>query len=171
MLQCGKIRIQPVPDTFRQDQDPGVTLITPSAPIANPTHGGRAKCLQRLVRLDLPVPRTVAIDFDTVHRIAHGSMPNMERILDHFLPGALLCVRPSSEDPDWGGPGSVLNIGMNDAAYVDLSDRIGADAASSLYQRFVVSFAIHVARLDPDVFEEIEATGQQGLSEALSAYD
>ncbi|GGG73217.1 pyruvate, phosphate dikinase [Salipiger pallidus] len=160
-----------MPDTLRQDQDPGVTLITPSAPIANPTHGGRAKCLQRLVRLDLPVPRTVAIDFDTVHRIAHGSMPNMERILDHFRPGALLCVRPSSEDPDWGGPGSVLNIGMNDAAYVDLSDRIGADAASALYQRFVVSFAIHVARLDPDVFEEIEATGQQGLSEALSAYE
>ncbi|MAU46860.1 MAG: pyruvate, phosphate dikinase [Yangia sp.] len=160
-----------MPDTLRQDQDPEVTLITPSAPISTPTHGGRAKCLQRLVRLDMPVPRTVALSFDTVHRIARGAMPDIDRILAEFPRGALLCVRPSSEDPDWGGPGSVLNIGMNDAAYVELSDSIGADAASSLYQRFVMAYAIHVARLDPDVFEEIDGTGQDGLSEALRCYE
>ena len=85
--------------------------------------------------------------------------------------GALLCVRPSSEDPDWGGPGSVLNIGMNDAAFVEFSDRIGADAASALYMRFVMGYAIHVARLDPDVFDDIATTGQQGLSDALRAYE
>jgi pyruvate,orthophosphate dikinase len=39
------------------------------------THGGRAKCLQRLVRLDLPVPRTVALPFETVHGIAGGDCP------------------------------------------------------------------------------------------------
>ena len=38
-------------------------LITPSARIATATHGGRAKCLQRLLRLELPVPKTVAISF------------------------------------------------------------------------------------------------------------
>ena len=114
-----------MPDTHRQDQDPEVTLITPTAPIATPTHGGRAKCLQRLVRLDLPVPRTVALSFDTVHRIAKGAMPDIRAILDEYPAGALLCVRPSSEDPDWGGPGSVLNIGMNDALFVEFSDSIG----------------------------------------------
>ena len=41
--------------------DPDTTLVTQTAPIATATHGGRAKCLQRLVRLDLPVPRTVAL--------------------------------------------------------------------------------------------------------------
>ncbi|MAE92316.1 MAG: pyruvate, phosphate dikinase, partial [Pelagibaca sp.] len=156
---------------MRQDQDPRVTLITPSAPISTPSHGGRAKCLQRLVRLDLPVPRTVALSFDTVHRIAAGEMPDVVAILGEFAPGALLCVRPSSEDPDWGGPGSVLNIGMNDAAFVEYSERMGPELASDLYKRFVTAYAIHVARLDPDVFEEIDSPGEEGLSDVLRCYE
>ncbi|WP_370313438.1 putative PEP-binding protein [Sagittula sp.] len=139
--------------------------------MATPTHGGRAKCLQRLVRLDLPVPRTVALSFAEVHRIAAGQMPDMAALLAHFDPDALLCVRPSSEDPDWGGPGAVLNIGMNDARYVALTESIGHDASASLYMRFVQGYAIHVARLDPDLFDEIEDVGQAGLSAALAAYE
>ncbi|WP_299928078.1 putative PEP-binding protein [uncultured Pelagimonas sp.] len=139
--------------------------------MATPTHGGRAKCLQRLVRLDLPVPRTVSLSFNMVHKIAGGDMPDMQALVKTFGDGALLCVRPSSEDPDWGGPGAILNIGMNDARMADLSESLGADAAAELYFRFVQSFAIHVARLDPDMFEEIEATGAEGLCEALRAYE
>jgi pyruvate,orthophosphate dikinase len=154
-----------------QQDDPNITVITPSAPVATTTHGGRAKCLQRLVRLDLPVPRTVALSFGTVHRIAAGTMPDMAALLAPFGDAPLLCVRPSSEDPDWGGPGAVLNIGMNDALYVDLSDRLGAEAAATLFLRFVQSYAIHVARLDPDMFDDITDTGQKGLSEALHAYE
>ncbi|MCT4554610.1 MAG: pyruvate, phosphate dikinase [Pelagimonas sp.] len=153
------------------DDNPNVTLITPGAPMATPTHGGRAKCLQRLVRLDLPVPRTVALSFDAVHGIATGDLPDMQALTATFPAGVLLCVRPSSEDPDWGGPGAILNIGMNDARYVELSDRIGAEAAASLYLRFVQSYAVHVARLDPDLFDEIDSAGQEGLSAALAAYE
>ena len=151
--------------------NPHTTLVTPDAPIATNTHGGRAKCLQRLVRLDLPVPRTVALSFDAVHEIAADRMPDLAAILDQFEPDTLLCVRPSSEDPDWGGPGAILNIGMNDARYVELCDSMGADAASALYLRFVQSYAVHVARLDPDEFEEIDGTGPQALSHALHAYE
>ncbi|WP_425073131.1 putative PEP-binding protein [Sagittula sp. S175] len=139
--------------------------------MSTPTHGGRAKCLQRLVRLDLPVPRTVALSFDEVHRIAGGEMPDMPGLLSSFDPDALLCVRPSSEDPDWGGPSAILNIGMNDARYVALSDEIGHEAAAALYLRFVQAYAVHVARLDPDQFDEIEDIGQAGLSAALGAYE
>ncbi|MGH1414327.1 MAG: putative PEP-binding protein [Pelagimonas sp.] len=139
--------------------------------MATPTHGGRAKCLQRLVRLELPVPRTVALSFDMVHTIASGGMPDTQALVDTFCDGALLCVRPSSEDPDWGGPGAILNIGMNHDRLADLTKTLGPDAASELYLRFVQSFAIHVARLDPDMFEEIEATGADGLAEALRAYE
>ncbi len=153
------------------DQNSDVTLITANAPMATPTHGGRAKCLQRLVRLDLPVPRTVSLSFNMVHKIAGGDMPDMQALVKTFGDGALLCVRPSSEDPDWGGPGAILNIGMNDARMADLSESLGANAAAELYFRFVQSFAIHVARLDPDMFEEIEATGADGLCEALRAYE
>ncbi len=152
-------------------QNPNITVITPDAPMSTPTHGGRAKCLQRLVRLDLPVPRTVALSFDAVHRIAAGRFPDMPALVNAFEPDTLLCVRPSSEDPDWGGPGAILNIGMNDARFVDLADKIGQEAAAGLYLRFVQAYAIHVARLDPDHFDEIEDNGAVGLSAALRAYE
>ena len=108
-------------------------LITPTAEIATATHGGRAKCLPPRVRVDLPVPRTVALSFDTVHAIASGELPDMKALLEPFGAQPLLCVRPSSEDPDWGGPGAVLNVGMNDALYVDLCDKIGAEDQTAGY--------------------------------------
>ncbi|KUF12012.1 pyruvate, phosphate dikinase [Pseudoponticoccus marisrubri] len=152
-------------------QNPDVTLITPTSPVTTPTHGGRAKCLQRLVRLELPVPRTVALSFDAVHRIAAGEMPDIAALLDGFGETAILCVRPSSGDPDWGGPSAILNIGMNDARRDALAARIGAEAATALYLRFVQAYAVHVARLDPDSFDEIDDAGPAGLAEALRAYE
>ena len=154
-----------------QQDDPDITLITATAPMHTSTHGGRAKCLQRLVRLDLPVPRTIALSFDAVHRIAAGEMPDMGALLAPFGEAPLLCVRPSSEDPDWGGPGAVLNIGVNDARHAALSEQIGPRAAAEIYLRFVQSYAIHVARLDPDMFEDVAQDPVQGLDEALRAYE
>ncbi|SLN30507.1 Pyruvate, phosphate dikinase [Roseovarius litorisediminis] len=154
-----------------QQGDKDITLITPTAPITAKTHGGRAKCLQRLVRLDLPVPRTIALSFDAVHSIAAGELPDMNAILEPFGDAPLLCVRPSSEDPDWGGPGAILNIGMNDARYVELSDQIGKVAAAEIYLRFVQSYAIHVARLDPDILDDVVEEPTEGLGQALRAYE
>jgi len=154
-----------------QKDDKDYTLITADAEMSAQTHGGRAKCLQRLVRLDLPVPRTIALSFNGVHRLAAGEVRDVSVLLTHFDEGRLLCVRPSSEDPDWGGPGAILNIGMNDARFVDLSERIGKEAASALYFRFVQSYAIHVARLDPDMFEDVPDDPVYGLPEALRAYE
>ncbi len=151
--------------------NPHTTLITPDAPLAASTHGGRAKCLQRLVRLDMPVPRTVALSFDAVHRIAADEMPDIVAIVGQFEPDTLLCVRPSSEDPDWGGPGAVLNVGMNDARYAELCKSLGEDAAAALYLRFVQSYSFHVARLDPDMFDGVASDGAQGLRETLLAYE
>ena len=151
--------------------NPHTTLVTPTAPINATTHGGRAKCLQRLVRLDLPVPRTVSLSFEAVKRIAAGQMPDIASVDEQFPPEALLCVRPSSEDPDWGGPGAVLNIGMNDAQYARLSDSLGPKAAAALYARFVQGYATHVARLDPDLFDVVPDEGDKGLQRMLRAYE
>ena len=118
-----------------QQYDQHITLITPDAPVSVATHGGRAKCLQRLVRLDLPVPQTLALSFQTVRGIASGEMPNGAMLLAPFKDNAVLCVRPSSEDPDWGGPGAVLNIGMNDENHAELARHIGDEAASALSLR------------------------------------
>jgi pyruvate,orthophosphate dikinase len=153
------------------EMNPDITLVTPTAPIATATHGGRAKCLQRLVRLDLRVPRTVALSFDTVRAIATGQTPDLKSVLSQFDENALLCVRPSSEDPDWGGPNAVLNIGMNNDRVRELAETLGQDAAAELALRFVQTYAIHVARLDPDLFEELGAQGPTALQAMLRAYE
>jgi pyruvate,orthophosphate dikinase len=150
---------------------PHTTLITADAPVSTATHGGRAKCLQRLVRLDLPVPPTVALSFSAVHDIAEGDLPDITRIVDCFPPDTLLCVRLSSEDPDWGGPGAVLNVGMNDARLAELRQTMGHEAAAALYLRFLQAYALHVARLDADLFEEITETGDEALARALDLYE
>ena len=151
--------------------NPHTTLITSDSPVTATNHGGRAKCLQRLVRLDLPVPRTVALSFEIVRQIADGIMPDLDAILEQFDDSALLCVRPSSQDPDWGGPSAILNVGMNDARYVDLCDDLGAEAAAALYLRFVQAYAVNVARLDPEVFDDVSNEDAQGLSQTLQAYE
>ncbi|MFN0115314.1 MAG: putative PEP-binding protein [Paracoccaceae bacterium] len=149
------------------------TLIEPAGTIERARHGWRAKCLQRLIRLEMPVPRTVAIPADTVRGIAGGTMPDARRLLALFGDDPLLAVRSSPENPDWGGPGTVLNVGMNDAVRDRIAKRHGARAADELYLRFVQSYAIHVARLDPDMFSAPpSATGTaEALAAARAAYE
>ncbi|MEM5468716.1 putative PEP-binding protein [Celeribacter marinus] len=150
----------------------GFTRIKRVAPISVGTHGGRAKCLQRLIRLDLPVPKTVALSFDTVHALAEGQQPDMDALLDVFGEKQLLSVRPSSEVADWGGPNAILNIGMNAARHDELAKTLGQDAADALYLRSVQAYAVHVEKLDPELFEfdNSMATSDQ-LNAALSAYE
>lgn len=144
--------------------------VTPSAAITPAAHGWRAKCLQRLVRLDLPVPMTVALPTQTVRAIAAGHTLDTRAILAHFGDAPLISVRPSPENPDWGGPGTVLNVGMNADRHATLVARHGQEAADALYLRFVQSYATHVARLDPDMFDEIKP-GPNALDEALRQYE
>ena len=127
------------------------TRITPVAGISLKAHGGRAKCLQRLIRMDLPVPETLALSFSAVQAIAQGQMPDSRGMIAEL--DGLVSVRPSSEDPDWGGPGAMLNIGMNDARHREFRSCLGADAADALYVRFIQAYALNVARLDPEMFE------------------
>ncbi|MEM7491621.1 MAG: pyruvate, phosphate dikinase, partial [Pseudomonadota bacterium] len=163
---------------------PGFVEVTPRADIAVDRHGNRAKCLQRLIRMDLPVPQTVAIPFDTVRRIADGDMPDLATLVGLFEgTPRLLSVRSSSETPDWGGPGAVLNIGMNDHAHAWLSNTLGDDVADKLYLRFVRSFAIEVMRLDEQPFidaatpaeardtyeDELDEPFPQALTDQLAA--
>lgn len=132
---------------------PDFTEITPSADVRKTRHGNRAKCLQRLVRLDMPVPPTVALSFDTVRAIADGRMPDLEALVGLFGPGALLSVRSSSETSDWGGPGTILNVGMCDATADALAETHGPDVAGAVYTSFIRTYAVDVHRLDPDEFE------------------
>lgn len=149
----------------------GFSEITPTASISADRHGGRAKCLQRLIRLDMPVPLTLALDFATVHALSQGDMPDTDAMLALFGPDPLLSVRPSSESPDWGGPGAVLNIGMNDRMHAQLVESHGEMAANALYLRFIQAYAVDVARLDPDEFETGALPSAEALARALAAYE
>ncbi|MEZ5778269.1 MAG: putative PEP-binding protein [Paracoccaceae bacterium] len=144
------------------------TEITPSAGIEIARHGWRAKCLQRLIRLDLPVPKTVSLPCDTVRAIAAGQTPDTEK-LARLFGGALVSVRPSPANPEWGGPGTVLNVGMNAAKHAEFAKGQGAAFADAIYLGFVQSYAIHVARLDPDMFTA--EPSPQALAAALAAYE
>ena len=147
------------------------TEITKTATITVDQHGGRAKCLQRLVRLDMPVPTTVALSFETVRQIAAGKMTNVHAILDFFGEGPLVSVRPSAEGADWGGPGAILNIGMNEQRYGIMVNRRGEAAANAIYLRFIHTYAVQVAHLDADLFRLPRNPDQSDVLEALRLYE
>ncbi len=146
------------------------TVIAPTSRINATTHGWRAKCLQRLIRLDLPVPHTVALPAQTVRAIAGGAQVDVGAILNNFGATPLVSVRPSPENPDWGGPSTVLNIGMNATRHAALCATHGQQAADDIYLRFVQSYAIHVARLDPDS-NEAGKPASDALRDALRQYE
>ena len=142
-------------------------LVTPTAAIQRRLHGNRAKCLQRLIRLDMPVPDTVALSIPTVAAIAAGQRIDMDELLAHFGSWPILSVRSSPVEPDWGGPGTVLNIGMNRATEAYLASRLGSDAAAALHLKFIRTYAVEVARLDDDLFDAPDLT----VDRALTAYE
>ncbi|RJL13361.1 putative PEP-binding protein [Paracoccus siganidrum] len=145
-----------------------VIEITPSAPIEAARHGWRAKCLQRLARMALPVPRSFAISSQAVQAIAGGHPVPKEQLRSLFGNGeTLVSVRPSAMRPEWGGPGTVLTVGINDESHARLAERIGRAHADAIYLSFVQSYAINIARLDPDMFAQ---EGDGALAEALRIY-
>ncbi len=146
-------------------------VIDETTPLTAESHGGRAKCLQRLLRLNLPVPLTVAVPFKTVRKLASGGVVDTAGILKHFGDAPLLSVRPSSQDPDWGGPGALLNIGMNTARHGEYSNLLGHAAADQLYARFVQTYSVQVAHLDPDAFELAGDADPDTLATMLDAYE
>ena len=86
--------------------------ITPATAIEAPRHGWRAKCLQRLIRLDMPVPKTVALSCDTVRAIAAGTLPATDRLIEAH--GALIEVRIDAVRELDGSVGAAVGVPDND---------------------------------------------------------
>ncbi|MEM7469901.1 MAG: putative PEP-binding protein [Pseudomonadota bacterium] len=141
--------------------------ITEVASVSRRLHGHRAKCLQRLVRLGLPVPDTVALSVEMVRKIAAGQRPDLKSLIEEFGSWPVLSVRSSPVDPAWGGPSTVINIGMNRANEAFFASKLGAVAARQLHLKFIRSYAIDVARLDEDIFEGADLT----VENAYDAYE
>ena len=136
--------------------------------------GERAARLARLIELGLPVPKTVAISMNTVHGIASGRIFDAEKYLQPFREEELLSVRSSPGEFGWGGAETILNVGMNDAARESLGELVGPAAAANIYFRFVHSYAVNVAMLDAESFDEISASDlgpELKLASSLRQYE
>jgi len=158
----------------RLENCPPFQRLTAKAHVPIPVYGNRARCLVRMMRLGLPVPEAVTLSAETVRGIAQGRMPDVAAILARLPEGAIVSVRSSPENPDWGGPGTILNVGLNDARCAALAEEIGAEAAADVYARFVRAYAVHVDRLDPEVMEHVRAPGvpaREVLARKLAIYE
>ena len=134
----------------KHDPVPALDLVTPEAPIRADTHGGRAKCLQRLMRLGLPVPQTVALPFRTVRMIAAGHQTDVEGSWRRS--GRSRCCRcgPPRRTRTGAGPARSSTSGMNDARRASLAGALGEAAADALYLRFIRAYAERVAHLEAE---------------------
>ncbi len=161
----------------RQDMEPAprdaVISLSAGVRVRDTAYGRRAYKLARLTELGLPVPPGVALSFDCVRRLAEGGpMPTLPLDLGG---GRLFVLRSSPEVRAWGGVSAILDIGICAATLPAIARRIGEEAALSLMCRFVQSYAVAVAGLDPEDFEAIaqagraEASGPDALRAVLDA--
>jgi pyruvate,orthophosphate dikinase len=136
-------------------------------------YGARANRIAKLRKLGLPVPLAMAISVPTVHEIAAGHLPDVKGLLANFGDRGIVSVRSSPQNRDWGGPGTLLNIGLNDEIHALLRHRLGGAAANALYCRFVQDYSIHVARLDAEAFDGLKddtIDTPQSLKSALAIF-
>ena len=146
---------------------PSFELISSTANISGNLHGVRAKCLQRLIRLGLPVPKSVALSIPFVNAIASGERIDLNGIVANFGLNPIISVRSSPLIGDWGGPSTILNIGMNRAMEQYYATVLGDKAAKELHLKFIKSYAMEVLRLDDTLFDFDNLTPET----AINAYE
>ena len=146
---------------------PSFELISSTANISGNLHGVRAKCLQRLIRLGLPVPKSVALSIPFVNAIASGERIDLNGIVTNFGLNPIISVRSSPLIGDWGGPSTILNIGMNRAMEQYYATVLGDKAAKELHLKFIKSYAMEVLRLDDTLFDFDNLTPET----AINAYE
>ena len=146
---------------------PSFELISSTANISGNLHGVRAKCLQRLIRLGLPVPKSVALSIPFVNAIASGERIDLNGIVTNFGLNPIISVRSSPLIGDWGGPSTILNIGMNRATEQYYAKVLGEKAAKELHLKFIKSYAMEVLRLDDTLFDFDNLTPET----AINAYE
>ncbi len=117
-------------------------------------YGERAKALVDLRNADLPIPRAWAFSSDAVKRFARGEFPDHWPIAEAISEGMMLSVRASPVDRQWGGPNSILFLGMNAEMRDEMAARGSAEIANGIYFRFIQQYATKVAKLDGEDFEK-----------------
>lgn len=118
-------------------------------------YGARAVGICNLMRAGLPVPNGWVFALETVRGFSRHKFPDPLPMAEHLTMGRLFSVRASAVERDWGGPESLLNIGMTPDVRDMLIKPLGQAGADRLFFRFVQDFAVQVARMDAEDFEDI----------------
>ena len=121
-------------------------------------YGARARTLADLIAADFNTTDAWAISVEGVRSIARSVFPSDWPFADRLRGGELFSLRSSPVVRAWGGPETLLNIGMTAAVRDKLAKTLGLEAANALYCRFVQDYAVQVMRLDEEEFEEILAS-------------
>ena len=103
-----------------------IQKISADAVLSAELYGARASTLCRLKAAGLPVPDGYALAAGAVRGIAATGVPEDWPLSSLFSGGTLVSIRSSPVSRSWGGPETILNIGMNDAAQARLAERVRA---------------------------------------------
>ncbi len=150
-----------------------IQLLDKDGAVSLQRFGARANRLARLGSLGLPVPLAYGVSVEAVRRIAAGHLPDTNKLLEKFGARAIVSVRSSPVERAWGGPETLLNVGLTRAIHEKLCHRLGVAAATALYCRFVQDYSVHVARLDAEAFDgigEADCGTRDALEAALEIY-
>ncbi|MDA9293216.1 pyruvate, phosphate dikinase [Amylibacter sp.] len=116
-------------------------------------YGARANAIVNLIKADLPIPKAWAFLCDSVHKFQNYEFPKFKGLNNSLNQGILVSLRASPISREWGGPETLLNIGMNWRIHGMLKKALGKAAVDALYFRFIQDFATQVARLDAEDFD------------------
>lgn len=144
-----------------------VTALGDDADAPAAVYGARGETLAALKAAGIPVPSTWCLSAEAVASLATDIVPDAVKSLNPFSTVDLIAVRASPIDRNWGGPESLLNIGMTEALRQKIAPQLGQTAADAMYFRFVQDFSVQVARLDAEDFTDILAEADDDYSAAL----
>ena len=149
---------------------PDCVKLCANADVPASVYGERASAIVQLLQAELPIPNAWVFSAEIVRKFARADFPDSWPVSETLKKGMLVSLRASPIDRDWGGPETILNIGMNDDRHKQLMPSMGKNAVDAFYLHFVQNFGTNVARLDVEDFEQIEerATNATGVDYAAA---
>lgn len=124
--------------------------------------GQKAHTINRLHGAELPVPEGFALSVAAVRGIANTGFAEYWDLSSLIAPGRLKAIRSSPVSRSWGGPETLVNIGMNRRVLADLSRNLGERAAAEAFCHFVQEYAVSIKHQDAETFRAIARDGTKG---------
>ncbi len=154
-----------------------IRALSAAATLPAEEFGQKAHTINRLHRAGLPVPEGFALSVAAVREIAATGIPDDWDLTLLVKPGRPAAIRSSPVSRSWGGPETLINIGMNSDILEDLSRSLGELMAATVFCHSVQEYAVSVMCQDVEAFRGIagdranaSAQPDQLIASCLEAY-